>query len=155
LIEWKLTGNLAGTGALLRSLARQRLTQAGGGPPVWLEEGLRAALHRDGCHLLEELLQDPDLVMESHESLPGEKCHPDRTKEVEFILGNVCLNRSYFYRPAAGDQARGQGRFPLDERLMAGLKFLLRGALGRRPPEAVAPKGLLQTRALGPHSIAG
>jgi hypothetical protein len=98
-------------------LARQRLTQAGGGPMAWLEEGLRTALHQDGCRLLEELLQDPDLVIEGNEPLPGEKCHPERTKQVEFILGRVCLHRSYFYRPGVGDQETGQGRFPLDQRL--------------------------------------
>ena len=78
---------------------------------------MRAALHRDGCRLLEELLQDPDLVIEGNETLPGEKCHPQRTKEVDFILGKICLKRSYFYRPGAGDQEAGQGRFPLDKML--------------------------------------
>ena len=57
-------------------LARQRLTQPGGGSPVWLEEGLRTALHQDGCRLLEELLRDPDLVIEGNEARPGEKSHP-------------------------------------------------------------------------------
>jgi hypothetical protein len=82
-----------------------------------LEEGLRDALHQDGCRLLEKLLQDPDLAIAGNAPLPGEKCHPDRTKQLKTILGPVGLKRSYFYQPGSGSQEQGQGRFPLDEAL--------------------------------------
>jgi hypothetical protein len=98
-------------------MARQQLAAGGTGAGAWLDEGLRAALHQDGCRLLEQLLADPELAFAGHELRPGEKCHPERSKDVETVLGKIRLRRCYFYHPATGPQEPGQGRFPLDEAL--------------------------------------
>jgi hypothetical protein len=97
------------------NLAREQLRQGGDAPGAWIDEGLRIALHKDGCRLLEQLLQDPDLGIQGDELRSGEKCHPDRVKDIQTVLGTVRLKRSYFYRAASGPGKEGQGRFPLDE----------------------------------------
>ena len=76
-----------------------------------------ARLRKDGRRLLEQLLQDPDLGIEGDELRSGEKCHPDRRKEIQTVLGTVGLKRSCFYRPGPGPGKQGQGRFPLDQAL--------------------------------------
>jgi hypothetical protein len=78
---------------------------------------LRVALHKDGCRLLEQLLEDPALDIPGNQALPGEKCHPQRLKVMETVLGPVRLRRSYFYRPRRRPEDPGQGRFPLDDAL--------------------------------------
>lgn len=98
------------------NLARQQLSQGGAGAGAWLDQGLLIALHKDGCRLLEQLLSDPDLAIEGNECRLGEKCHSERIKDVEMVLGRVQLKRSYFYEPGAGEE-EGHGRFPLDEAL--------------------------------------
>jgi len=98
-------------------LARQQLSRSGASAGAWLDEGLRLALHKDGCRLLEELLADPSLVIPAHQARPGEKCHPQRLKIVQTVLGAVRLRRSYFYRPGPREEEAGQGRFPLDDAL--------------------------------------
>jgi len=82
-----------------------------------LDEGLRSALYKDGCRLLEDLLQDPALEIPGKQARAGEKVHPHRPKEVLTVLGPVNLQRGYFYQPASAGRTRGQGRFPLDEAL--------------------------------------
>jgi hypothetical protein len=99
------------------NLAREQLRQGGEAPGAWIDEGLRIALHKDGCRLLEQLLQDPDLGIQGDELRSGEKCHPDRRKEIQTVLGTVRLQRSYFYRAGSGPGKQGQGRFPLDQAL--------------------------------------
>ena len=73
--------------------------------------GLREALLRDGRHLLqglwESLAQLPTAKSEC-----GEKCHPDRRRQVETIFGSIELKRASYYWPADH-----QGRTPLDEAL--------------------------------------
>jgi hypothetical protein len=98
-------------------LARQQLGRTGADAGVWLDEGLRVALHKDGCRLLEQLLGDPQLVIAGNQALPGEKCHLKRVKILETVLGPVRLRRSYFYRPRRDQENPSQGRFPLDEAL--------------------------------------
>jgi hypothetical protein len=90
------------------------LRQGGDAPGAWIDEGLRIALPKDGGRLWEQLLHDPDLDIEGAELRSGEKCHPDRTKDIQTVLGTVRLKRSYFYRAASGPGKEGQGRFPLD-----------------------------------------
>ena len=97
------------------NLAREQLRQGGDAPGAWIDEGLRIALHKDGCRLLEQLLQDPALGIPGDELRSGEKCHPDRRKEIQTVLGTVRLKRSCFYRAASGPGKQGQGRFPLDQ----------------------------------------
>jgi hypothetical protein len=99
------------------ALAREQLRSGTAGSGAWIDQGLRIALHKDGCRLLEQLLQDPGLDIPGDESEPGEKCHPKRLKEVQTVLGTIRLNRSYFYRGAVGEELQGQGRFPLDDAL--------------------------------------
>lgn len=74
-------------------------------------------MHKDGCRLLEDLLQDPALEIPGNQARAGEKVHPHRAKEVLTVLGPVTLKRGYFYQPASEDQTQGQGRCPLDEAL--------------------------------------
>ncbi len=93
------------------------MSRTGAGAAVWLDEGLRAALHKDGCRLLQQLLEDPQLVIPGNQALPGEKCHPQRLKTLGTVLGPVPLRRPYFYRPPRHQDDPGQGRFPLDEAL--------------------------------------
>jgi hypothetical protein len=77
-----------------------------------VELGLREAIFRDLCKVLEELLSDPALPVPEDFSRPGEKCHADRPKEMLTLFGAVPLSRNYFH--AAAEQA---GRVPLDRAL--------------------------------------
>ena len=74
--------------------------------------GLRQALLEDGRQLLQNLLEQCSLDLSNTISQPGEKCHPDRTKEVDTLFGPLQIRRDYFYSPSSG-----QGRIPLDEAL--------------------------------------
>ena len=77
-----------------------------------VELGLRQALLKDGRQLLENLLEKCSLGLPENTSQPGEKCHPDRGKEVQTLFGPIQIRREYFYRPSTR-----QGRIPLDEAL--------------------------------------
>jgi hypothetical protein len=78
-----------------------------------LETGLRAALLKDGCGLLQELLDySAGLFDCSTEALPGEKVYRHRSRTVETVLGEVLLSRDYFYC-----QRRQSGRAPFDQTL--------------------------------------
>jgi hypothetical protein len=77
-----------------------------------VELGLRQALLKDGRQLLQNLLEQSSPDLPDNTSQAGEKCHPDRSKEVETLFGPIQIRRDYFYRPLAR-----QGRMPLDEAL--------------------------------------
>ena len=77
-----------------------------------VELGLREAIFRDLCQVLEELLNDPMLPVPEDASRPGEKCHANRPKEMLSLFGPVRLSRNYYH--AAAEQA---GRVPLDRAL--------------------------------------
>lgn len=77
-----------------------------------VELGLREAIFRDLCQVLEELLNDPALPVPEDSGRPGEKCHADRPKEMLTLFGPVRLSRNYYH--AAAEQA---GRVPLDRAL--------------------------------------
>jgi hypothetical protein len=77
-----------------------------------VEVGLREAVFRDLCAILEELLNDPALPVPQDESQPGEKCHAGRAKEFLSLFGPVPLHRNYYH--AAAQEA---GRAPLDQAL--------------------------------------
>ena len=77
-----------------------------------MELGLRQALFQDGRHLLEALLKDAGRDLPGTQSQPGEKCHPQRLKEVQTLFGAIQIRRDYFYDPE-----QGRGRVPLDEAL--------------------------------------
>ncbi len=74
--------------------------------------GLREAVFRDLCALLEELLNDPALPIPEDDSRPGEKCHAGRRKEFLSLFGPVPLSRNYYHW-----EARQEGRAPLDQAL--------------------------------------
>ena len=65
-----------------------------------VELGLRQALLKDGRQLLENLLDEFSVDLPEGQSQPGEKCHPDRSKEVQTLFGPVRIRRDYFYRAA-------------------------------------------------------
>jgi hypothetical protein len=77
-----------------------------------VEVGLREAVFRDLCAILEELLNDPALPIPEDYSRPGEKCHTDRPKEFLSLFGPVPVRRNYYH-----SQTEQQGRAPLDQAL--------------------------------------
>ncbi len=77
-----------------------------------VEVGLREAVFRDLCAILEELLNDPALPLPEDYSRPGEKCHTGRGKEFLSLFGPVPLYRNYYH-----SQAQQEGRAPLDQAL--------------------------------------
>lgn len=91
---------------------RESFARQGVGNLEAIELGLRESLFKDGCRLLEQLLTNPALNIPENTSRPGEKCHPERRVKVRSIFGQFDLPRNYFY-----DEARQQGRTPLDEAL--------------------------------------
>jgi GNAT superfamily N-acetyltransferase len=93
-------------------VVRQRWERLGVGNLEAVELGLRQALLKDGRQLLEKLLEEAAVDLPENSSQKGEKCHPDRGKQIETLFGPVQIRRQYFYRPSAG-----QGRIPLDEAL--------------------------------------
>ncbi len=74
--------------------------------------GLREAVFRDLCGLLEELLNDPALPIPEDSSQPGEKCHVERAKEFLSLFGPVPLRRNYYH-----SESKATGRVPLDQAL--------------------------------------
>jgi hypothetical protein len=93
-------------------LVRQQWDRWGVGNLEAVELGLRQALLKDGRQLLQNLLEKSSLDLPENTSQPGEKCHPDRSKEVQTLFGSIQIRRDYFYSPSTG-----QGRIPLDEAL--------------------------------------
>lgn len=77
-----------------------------------VELGLREALFKDGRQLLQNLMEQCSADLPDQTSQPGEKCHPDRSKDVQTLFGSIQIRRHYFYRSSSG-----HGRIPLDEAL--------------------------------------
>jgi hypothetical protein len=96
--------------------------------------GLREALFKDGRALLEQLYNQPGLSVPDDARRPGEKCHPDRAKDVQTLFGTITVRRAYFYDPV-----RQTGRFPLDQAL--GLIQSFSPALVRLGARAAAQEG--------------
>jgi hypothetical protein len=61
---------------------------------------------------LQNLLEQGSADLPENTSQPGEKAHPDRSKNVATLFGSIPIRRNYFYQPS-----RRQGRIPLDEAL--------------------------------------
>jgi len=99
-----------------------------------VELGLREALFKDARQVLEELYNQPGLQVPDNASRPGEKCHPDRAKDIHTLFGTIQVCRDYFYQP--GQQT---GRFPLDHAL--GLVHSFSPALVRLAARAAAQAG--------------
>jgi hypothetical protein len=102
--------------------------------PSWLEEGLRAALHRDACGLLARLLSDPELFPDEEAARPLEKRYDERPLTVQTLFGLVPLSRRYYHHAPSHT-----GRCPLDERL--GLVGSCSPAMARLMGEAAARSG--------------
>jgi len=69
-----------------------------------LESGLREALLKDGCRILQGLLNQPNAL---GEHVPSGQLHENRSKRVQSLLGSFELNRGYYQT--------AQGRlFPMD-----------------------------------------
>jgi len=96
--------------------------------------GLREALFKDGRALLEQLYNQPGLSVPDDARRPGEKCPPDRAKDVQTLFGPITVRRAYFYDPV-----RQTGRFPLDQAL--GLIQSFSPALVRLGARAAAQEG--------------
>lgn len=72
-----------------------------------LESGLREALLKDGCHILEGLLNQPHAL---GKHTPTGECHENRSKRVQSLLGSFELTRGYYKKET--------GRFfPMDRAL--------------------------------------
>ncbi|HEX3626204.1 MAG TPA: ISKra4 family transposase [Verrucomicrobiae bacterium] len=99
-----------------------------------VELGLREALLKDGRRLLEDLYSQSGLRFPDQAGKPGEKCHPQRPKEIHSLFGRLRLKRDYFYDPQSGT-----GRFPLDEAL--GLVRSFSPAMVRLAARAAAKEG--------------
>lgn len=89
-----------------------RLRREGASNTEWIETGLKAALFADAQRMVEDLLNDPEVVVAGASKLPGEKRGGLQEKEVLSMFGSVRIRREYYYSPE-----RGSGRYPLDEAL--------------------------------------
>ena len=104
-----------------------------------VEIGLREAVFRDLCGILEELLNDPALPVPEDYSHPGEKCHTARPKGLLTLFGPVSLSRNSYYL-----EAEHCGRAPLDQALglyagySPGVLRVLCRAAARHPFEIAA-----------------
>lgn len=61
---------------------------------------------------MQNLLEQGSADLPENTSQPGEKAHPDRSKNVATLFGSIAIRRNYFYQPSLR-----QGRIPLDEAL--------------------------------------
>ena len=112
-----------------QSLARQGVTNLEA-----VELGLREALFKDARRVLEQLYSQPGLQVPDNTSRPGEKCHPERVKDIHTLFGPIQISRNYFYHPATQT-----GRSPLDQAL--GLVQSFSPALVRLSARAAAQQG--------------
>jgi len=120
--------------AAFLNVVRQSLALQGIANLEAVELGLREALFKDARRVLEQLYNQPGLNVRDNASRPGEKCHPDRVKDIHTLFGTVQVRRNYFYQPATQT-----GRFPLDQAL--GLVHSFSPALVRLSARAAAQEG--------------
>lgn len=95
---------------------------------------MREALFKDGRALLEQLYNPSDLSIPDNTRRPGERCHPDRAKDIQTLFGLITVRRDYFYHPATQT-----GRLPLDQAL--GLLHRFSPAVVRLASRAAAKEG--------------
>ena len=77
-----------------------------------VEMGLRVAMAKDACGLIEELYRDVGSALVDNHPQPGERHHRQRPKQVATLFGEVTLHRDYYYRAGVGVKM-GWGRAPL------------------------------------------
>lgn len=120
-------------------MVKAQWAQGGVGNLEAVEIGLREAIFRDLCGVMEELLNDPGLSVPNDQGLLHEKCHASRPKEALTLFGPVSLRRNYYY-----SEEQEQGRAPLDQALgllagySPGVVRLICRAAAREPFEAGA-----------------
>lgn len=114
---------------MTQSLARQGVANMEA-----VELGLREALFKDGCKLLEDLFNQPGLQVPNDSGRPGEKIHPHRPKDIRTLFGVFPLRRNYYYDPQTQS-----GRCPMDEAL--GLVESFSPAVVRLSARAAAQEG--------------
>ena len=88
-----------GETAAFAAAARQAFEENGSWDMALLENGLKQALMRDGCHILEALLNQPTALGEHG---PKGTMHDHRTRTVHSLLGPFQLTRGY-YRHTEGN----------------------------------------------------
>lgn len=103
------------TNAFLR-LVRADLARNGVRSLEAVEMGLREAMAKDACKLIEELYNGVGVALADNRCQRGERHHQQRPKQVATIFGEVTLRRDYYHRAGTAGQ-KGQGRAPLDEAL--------------------------------------
>lgn len=94
-----------------------------------LESGLREALLKDGCGILEALLNQPG-ALGAHR--PEGKLHEFRERRVQSLLGSFTLKRGYYHTPEGSF-------FPMDEVL--GLRDSYTPGLAKAVARAAATDG--------------
>jgi hypothetical protein len=99
-----------------------------------VELGLREALFKDGRKLLEDFYNQDGLPVPEDASHPGEKCHPQRAKNIRTLFGVIQVRRNYYYHPNTQT-----GRCPLDRSL--GLVESFSPAVVRLSARAAAKEG--------------
>ena len=85
--------------AAFAAAAQQAFEENGSWDMASLENGLKQALMRDGCHILQALLNQPAALGEHK---PKGTQHDQRTRTVHSLLGSFQLTRGY-YRHAEGN----------------------------------------------------
>lgn len=75
------------------ALAQRQFELGGGWDMAALELGLREALFKDGCQILEALLNQPGVL---GAQAPEGQCHEKRTRQVQGLLGSFELERGYY-----------------------------------------------------------
>lgn len=89
------------------ALVQKQFEKNGSWDMASLEAGLRKALHKDGCGILEGLLNQPGAV---GPQVPEGICHEKRTRNVQCILGSFDLTRGYY-------KTENGWSFPMDQQL--------------------------------------
>ena len=80
-------------------LVQQQFEQTHTWDMATLEKGLRDALLKDGCHILEGLLNQPHAL---GKHAPAGTLHENRSKQVQSLLGSIELSRGYYQTPLRG-----------------------------------------------------
>ena len=94
-----ILSEVMGETAAFTQAAQQAFEENGSWDMASLESGLKQALMRDGCHILEALLNQPCALGEHK---PEGTLHDTRTRTVHSLLGTFELTRGY-YRSEAGN----------------------------------------------------
>lgn len=132
-------------------LAKTKAVLSGGGPgasPEWIEQGLRAALLRDGRRIIAALYNDRSLLPDDGEPLPFETIHRRRLRRIHTLFGRIKLRRNYHHHVKSGT-----GRCPLDDRL--GLSGAFTPAVARLMCRAASRAGSYREAAADLAAYAG